>query len=611
MKEEDVGTEQLLHELAELRQRIAELEALVTDRERAEEELRKERDKAWETLDIAGVILVALNNKGEVTLINENGSKILGYGQREIIGKGWFDNFLPARIRDEARSVFQRLMAEEVEPVVYYENPVLTKCGEERIIVWHNTVLRDEAGHIIGTLSSGEDATERVQMERRLREGEEQYRSIFESTTDAVLIFNLDGMIVEANPIAYKLYGYDEGELIGLPVKEIVHPDYFHGLVNFKRQIKDGGRFETDSVNLRKDGSAFDIEMHGAGFTYRGEPHLLSVVRDISERVEAERMLQATTRKIERLHGVARRLEACNEEEEVYQVAVTAAEEILDFSLCFLDIVEGDKLVVKATSSQVPPEASRETNLEKGGLAAKTYRTGETTVFGNLDDVPEAKPTSKDFKSGISAPIGDIGVFQVVSTEANAFSEDDGRLLELLLGHTAEAIKRIRLQNELKEQAVRDPLTGVYNRRYFTQVIEQEIERSKRYNHPIGFLIIDVNRFKEINDRFGHQRGDKVLQEVACILQEQIRDVDIVIRYGGDEFLIVLLETSGETEAVAQRIRQAVEKRNETNPLVEFPLTFAIGVSCWHPEEVRSLEAVLQKADQQMYEDKRKPLSSS
>ncbi|MFX0092701.1 MAG: ATP-binding protein, partial [Candidatus Hodarchaeota archaeon] len=97
-----------------------------------------------------------------VTLINKKGCEILGYEEDEILGKNWFENFLPERVRKEVKSVFDRLMTGEIEPVEYFENQVLTKKGEERIIAWHNTFIRDETGNNIKTLSSGEDITNRV-----------------------------------------------------------------------------------------------------------------------------------------------------------------------------------------------------------------------------------------------------------------------------------------------------------------------------------------------------------------------------------------------------------------------------------------------------------------
>ncbi|MFQ5341916.1 MAG: diguanylate cyclase domain-containing protein [Anaerolineae bacterium] len=349
--------------------------------------------------------------------------------------------------------------------------------------------------------------------------------------------------------------------------------------------------------------------MNVGAYSYVQKPydvdHLLLIIRRAIEKREAHRALQWSRQRLEGLHEEARRLAACESEEEAYQIAVRAAERILDFSICTLDIVEDDKLVVKATSSGVPPSASRGRGLDERGLGAKTHRTGRTYVFGSLDEVPEARPTRGDFQSGISAPIDDIGVFQVASTEPDAFSQDDVRLLELLLGHTAAALKRIRLLNKLTELAIHDPLTGVYNRYYLNQTLEREIERSRRYGHPIAFLMIDVNRFKEINDRFGHQMGDRVLQAVASLLVEEVRATDIVVRYGGDEFLIIQPETDGETDTVKERILGRAARLNETNELVDFPLTLSVGAAFWDPQGDESLEEALGEADRRMYEDKR------
>ena len=141
---------------------------------KAEGLLRQERTRAQEYLDIAEVMLVALNEQGHITMMNRKGCLILGYEEAELIGQNWFDTCLPARLRDELRLVYQRLMAGEVKPVGYFENAVLTGSGEERIIAWHNSIMRDEEGHITGTLSSGEDITERRQAEDIQRQTREQ-----------------------------------------------------------------------------------------------------------------------------------------------------------------------------------------------------------------------------------------------------------------------------------------------------------------------------------------------------------------------------------------------------------------------------------------------------
>jgi len=125
-----------------------------------------------------------------------------------------------------------------------------------------------------------------------LREREEQYRSIFESTSDALLIFDQEGRIVEANPAACRLYGYSREELIGLSGKKIVHPDYQHLFQEYLQEVRAGKRFEVQSVDLRKDGSMIHVEVHGTSFSYKGKPHLLAVVRDVTERVRARELLE-------------------------------------------------------------------------------------------------------------------------------------------------------------------------------------------------------------------------------------------------------------------------------------------------------------------------------
>jgi PAS domain S-box-containing protein len=134
--------------------------------------LREERNKAQQYLNIAGVIIVAINEQADVSLINRKGCQVLGYKEEEILDKNWFDLCVPERDRDERKSVFTQVMSGEREEVEDYENTIVTKSGEERIIAWHNTTLRDEEGNIIGTLSSGEDITVRKLTEEELIQSE-------------------------------------------------------------------------------------------------------------------------------------------------------------------------------------------------------------------------------------------------------------------------------------------------------------------------------------------------------------------------------------------------------------------------------------------------------
>ncbi len=134
----------------------------------SEEALRAERDRAQNYLDLAKAVLIVINADQGVRLINKKGQEILGYREDEIVGKNWFDSFVPGRVREEVRAAFKKLIAGEIVPVEYFENPILTRSGEERVIAWHNAVLEDDKGKIVATLSSGEDITERKRAEAQL-----------------------------------------------------------------------------------------------------------------------------------------------------------------------------------------------------------------------------------------------------------------------------------------------------------------------------------------------------------------------------------------------------------------------------------------------------------
>ena len=144
----------------------------LTERKELWDQLREERDKAEQYLSVARVIIVALDLKGRITLINKMGCEVLGYDENDILGNNWFDFYVPTKTRHKVREFFLNLIAGEFKVAEYHENPILTKDGEERIIAWHNTTLKDKTGQIIGTLSSGEDITERKLTEAELLRSE-------------------------------------------------------------------------------------------------------------------------------------------------------------------------------------------------------------------------------------------------------------------------------------------------------------------------------------------------------------------------------------------------------------------------------------------------------
>ncbi|MCK5585761.1 PAS domain S-box protein, partial [Candidatus Bipolaricaulota bacterium] len=266
------------------------------DRKQAEAGLIRERDKAQQYLDVAGTIFVVIGTDEKVRLINKAGCRMLGAEEGEIVGQNWFATHIPERNRCEIRAVYKLLMAGETEPTEYYENPVLTKDGSERIIAWHNTLLVDEEGKIQGTLSSGEDISERREAEGKLRIKD----FAFESSSSADSIGSNDGFLTHANPAFARLWGYENvDEVIGKPILEFL-ADKDEAL-EIVEAITNTGKWSGEYQALRKDGSTF-IALSYANAIHDvagNQTALYSSVVDVTDRKKAEQELKQYSEQLE------------------------------------------------------------------------------------------------------------------------------------------------------------------------------------------------------------------------------------------------------------------------------------------------------------------------
>jgi diguanylate cyclase (GGDEF)-like protein len=173
------------------------------------------------------------------------------------------------------------------------------------------------------------------------------------------------------------------------------------------------------------------------------------------------------------------------------------------------------------------------------------------------------------------------------------------------LRRTREAVISGALQNELiRLQSFTDPLTEVYNRRSLDEMATKFMSHAKRTNKPLCFMVIDVDRFKEVNTRFGHLTGDFVLAEIASLLKGAVRGSDAVVRFGGDEFLVILADTSLTMGAsvVTARITKDVDQWNQGGHLENFKMGLSMGLAEWSPG--KNLDQILTEADQKMYTTK-------
>jgi len=284
--------------------RIYELEHEILERRQAESAFRQERDRSQRYLDTAEVILVVLDRDGRITLVNRYACSVLGWTADELLGKDWIDTCLPARIRVTLREKFSNLVEGDLSVV---ENPVLTKSGEERLFEWRNTLLRDAAGPVIATLSSGTDITERSRAAEAVRTAEERMRFALQSANVGIWDQDFSSGVVQWSETLEAHYGLLPGTFDGTfeAFVERVHPDDREAVrETIGMAMKSGADFSVEHRTVWPDGTMRWLS--GAGrfrLGEHGEPvRGLGISLDVTER----RTLEAQYRQAQKMEAVGR-----------------------------------------------------------------------------------------------------------------------------------------------------------------------------------------------------------------------------------------------------------------------------------------------------------------
>jgi diguanylate cyclase (GGDEF)-like protein len=337
----------------------------------------------------------------------------------------------------------------------------------------------------------------------------------------------------------------------------------------------------------------------------------------LNERQEALDALQRHNHDLALLHRASQMVTATLDFDQVMNQLLRVAAEIVNGeggSVWLWESGGSTRLMCQALLHQSKIQTPVDLHLSTGdGIAGWVAKHGESAL---INDVNDDSRFSRKIGAILGITVQNIiavpiqvrdetkGALVVSNKNHGLFDENDLFLIQTLASTAAIAIENARLFAEVQRLSITDELTGVYSRRHFFTIAEQELQRASRYEHNFAVIMLDIDHFKQINDEHGHLVGDKVLKRLAVDLGKTVRGIDFICRYGGEEFIILLPESNLNTAIrTAERLREYVED----NPFVmgseTFKLTISAGVANYSKESP-DIESLLMQADKALYKAK-------
>jgi diguanylate cyclase (GGDEF)-like protein/PAS domain S-box-containing protein len=475
-----------------------------------------------------------------------------------------------------------RYLPDELLPETKSELVVPLKVGERVVGVLDvasnelNAFAEDNL-FVLQTLSNQiAIAIENARLFQETEERRVYLEGVLGAAPDAIVTLDAHHRVVEWNAGAEKLFGYSPEEVIGKDTDDLItSPDVLEEAVGFT-QIGLSGREmpPTEVVRYRKDGSPVDVLLAGSPILV-GDELIGTVVvyTDITEQVRAEREIEE--RRVY-LEGVLREAPDAIVTLDAHHRIVewnTGAERLFGYSRGETIGRDLDPLI---TNPDVFEEAIGFTQMALGGKALPPTETVRYRKDGSPVDVLVA-----------ASPI-------MVGDE----------LIGIVAIYT-DITARVRMEETLRALALMDDLTSLYNRRGFVTLGQQQLKAADRTKRRMVLLFADFDGLKQINDTFGHSEGDRALIETADVFRETFRESDIIARIGGDEFVVLAIETNGSpAEVLATRFQENLKARNAREDR-HYKLSLSVGLARYDPEYPCSIDELLAQADRAMYEQKR------
>ncbi len=443
-----------------------------------------------------------------------------------------------------------------------------------------------------------DELTARREAEKELHISQDTFEGIFNSLTEAVYIQSENGVFVKVNRGAEIMYGYPSEYFVGRTPEFLSAPgkNDLAKVVEFLREAYLGETVEFEFWGRRKDGSIFPKDVRLSPGLYFGEKVVLAVGRDISERKQAEGALIRSEQAYRALFE--------NMPIGLYRTSMHG--HILDANQALVDMFAypdlPSLLKMKTEDLYVSPASNigfKEDSFEMDGrftFEAEFRRYDQGTFWAednfqivyNHDGVPQ-------FYEGSLIDI---------TTRKNAEAE------QLHAAQSLESAHRDLQHSLANEQMLAriDGLTSLYNRRYFHEIALREFIAAIRYQRPLTIMLFDLDGLKQINDTFGHELGDTFLMRVAEVAASQLRNVDVLARYGGDEFIILFPETNArDAYLIAERFRATIESVKVATGGDPLSATISAGIAeIDHARLNKSVEDTIRFADKAMYQAKQK-----
>jgi len=416
--------------------------------------------------DVAETLFIKLDCDQKVTLINRKGCEILGYKEKDILGKNWFETFLPERIRSEVKKVYQNLLSGKTDPFEYHENPVLTKKGEERLISWHNIIIRDRCGCISGILSSGDDITEKKQTEKRFKIERAHLDQLFESAPEAIVMSKNNGHILRANQEFLRLFNYSEKEILDKNIDELVAPkENFINARSVTQGAASGKNIALETVRRKKNGELFHVSVLASPIIIDGEQvAVYGIYRDISDRKKKEEELERKTAELKE------RIKEIN--------CLYAISNLNQSAALSLDSILRKTANLIPSGWQYPKDTFVRIRFDKKVFTSKTFRSTQWKLESKI-------------KVGTKTR-GNVEVFcsrRLARKNKDPFLDEEKILIEVITYHLSLSIER-----KINEQALKE--SELKYRDLFENILEGYAHCRVFFddrNDPVDFSFIEVN----------------------------------------------------------------------------------------------------------------------